>query len=120
MIYYKDVMQKMIIPKDEKLVYVIDCLFVHKSNGFLSWMKFEFLFICVISIFINYISKLQWTNVIVRQPLTCKVTKRIKKLSTSCRQEQLEFGALEVKLYLSIGTLHENYYVPSYFKLAKL
>ncbi len=82
-------------------------LIVHKSNDFLSLMKFEFLFICVISIFINYISKLQRTNVIIWRPLTCKFTKRIKKSSTSCIQEQLEVGALEVKLYLSIGTLHE-------------
>jgi hypothetical protein len=72
-----------------------------------SWLKFEFLFIFVISIFINYVSKLQWTNVTVRRPLKWKFTKHIKKSSTSCRQEQLEFGDLEVKLYSSIGALHE-------------
>ena len=49
--------------------------------------------------------KLQPIDIILQRPLKCEFSMHIKKWSASCIQEQLEAGALETKLDLSIGTL---------------
>jgi hypothetical protein len=46
MIYYKDVMQKMILPKDQKLIYVmIVCLYTSLMVFFHGWNLSSFLFL---------------------------------------------------------------------------
>ena len=68
--------------------------------------------LCIIcSSFLHFkiaINKCHIANVIL--PLKCEFSTRFKKWSTSYIQEQLELGALETKLDLNTGTLHNLVY----------
>ena len=37
--YYKDIVVRMDLSKDQKMIWNIDCWSVHKSKAFLSWIK---------------------------------------------------------------------------------
>ena len=103
--YYMDVVVRMDLSKDQKMIWIIDCWFVHKSKAFLLWMKEQFPLICILFVPTLCTSKLQPIDVILQGPLKCELLTRFKKRLASCIQEQLEARALETKLDLSISTL---------------
>ena len=81
--YFEDIVGKMSLPKSQKMIWLIDCWCVHKSEAFLSWMKKEYPWICVLFILANCTSKLQPVDVILQRPLKCGFINCFKQWSAS-------------------------------------
>jgi hypothetical protein len=58
--------EELALLEDQKMVWLINCLSIHKSKDFLDWMKLNYPKVCVIFIPTNYIGVLQLVNVILQ------------------------------------------------------
>lgn len=106
--YFEHVVKEMGLPQSQKMIWLLDCWSVHKSEAFLTWMKKEYPSICVLFIPANCTSKLQPADVVLQRPIKCGFTRCYKQWSSTCIQQQLENNVSDVQLDLKIGTLREE------------
>lgn len=106
--YFERIMKELQLPPNQKMVWLLDCWSVHKSQAFLTWMKREHPHICVLFVPANCTSKLQPADVILQRPLKCAFSRSFKQWSAACIQKQLEDDVSIVQLDLSIKTLREE------------
>jgi hypothetical protein len=106
--YFQCIVKELQLPSNQKMIWLLDCWSVHKSEAFLTWMKKEHPRICVLFIPANCTSKLQPADVILQRPLKCAFSRCFKQWSAACIQEQLEGDVSRVQLDLRIGTLREE------------
>lgn len=106
--YWNGVKARLHLPSNQKMVWLLDCWSVHKSEAFLSWIKLEYPWICVLFIPANCTSKLQPADVILQRPLKAGFTMHFKQWSASSIQCQIQNGAPQIQLDLTIGTLREH------------
>jgi hypothetical protein len=82
---------------NQKLIWLIDCWSVNKFGAFISWVKTEFPFSCVLFVPTNCALKLQ-PDVILHRPLKCEFT---------TLQKMVYVNNWSLELDLRIGTLGE-------------
>jgi hypothetical protein len=90
--YKKDQMEKLALLKDQKMVWLIDCLSIHKNKFFLNWMKLKFPNVCVIFIPTNCTSVFQPVDVILQCSFKHAFKKEFHSWTCSIIKSQLERG----------------------------
>ena len=80
------------LPKNQKLIWLIDSWSVHKSSEFLNWIKSEHANVLVLFVPSNSTSKLQPADVILQRPLKHAFKLQFHKCTTSQVRTQIEVG----------------------------
>jgi hypothetical protein len=90
------------LPKNQKLIWLIDCWSVHKSSEFLNWIKSKHANILVIFVHANRTSKLQPADVILQRPFKHAFKLEFHNWTATEVKLQIEAnGELEVDLSMS-------------------